>query len=477
MLRRNVVSYPSCLSVTALTAVVALVALAACGGSAPPAAPSAVVVPATSTAPSPSPALGVGGAPSGPRRGATEALKKAWPFEDPKVVVYADLDGLVHTALMTEVMKSVIGLAGILATPPQVKCIDDGIANVKEVAFGSDGEDSLVVFRIDPTKTKWVGACLAGALPETRTITLRGATEAWSAHGVAALTASGLVLSGPKQLVERSLRASESGGGSGASLVAVTLGEGEYVAWLARIFDNASPMKGSLAATDARFRIAGEADVPNDALAEQIANGLSPSALARMLPTTNTKAEEAAALVRLTNGFEVKRDGRHVAIAFELREPPPQQARDLGVAAALAVYGVRKYISNAKQSEARNVLGQLAKDTVADWEGERPGGKPRSARKLVSFGPVPKTVPKGTKYQSTDADWKPWYPLRFSMTAPQYFQYEIVAAKDGESAEIIARGDLNGDGKTSLFKLPIKVDRATNTLRVSPSIAETDPDE
>ncbi len=32
----------------------------------------------------------------------------------------------------------------------------------------------------------------------------------------------------------------------------------------------------------------------------------------------------------------------------------------VGVLAALAIYGVRKYIANAKTAEARNALGQMA---------------------------------------------------------------------------------------------------------------------
>jgi type IV pilus assembly protein PilA len=461
----------------AFTAMAILVASSGgCGGPKAPAAPTDVAV----RAPGPEGngrSASIAGTPAGPRRGASDALRKAWPFEDPKVVVYADIEGLMRTALMTEVMKSVIGLVSLWATPPQVKCIEDAIANVKEVAVGSDGDASLVVLRIDPATSKWVGECFKGAMPEARTMTMRGAVEAWNAHGAGALTADGLLLSGPKELVERALRGGGAGGSRGASLASVTLAEGEYVAWTARVFDDASPVTGSLGATEARFRIGGEGDLPSEALAAKIESELAPSAVTKMLPTTNTKPDEAAALSRLANGFAVKRDGRHVAIAFELREPPVQQARDLGVAAALAVYGVRRYISNAKQAEARNVLGQLAKDVVTDWEGERPDGKPRAKKKLVSYGPVPKTVPQGVKYQSSEADWKPWAPLRFSMTAPQYYQYEIKAAKDGESAELIARGDLNGDGKTSQFKLLIKVDRSDNALRVTPSILEIDPDE
>ena len=103
--------------------------------------------------------------------------------------------------------------------------------------------------------------------------------------------------------------------------------------------------------------------------------------------------------------------------------------------------------------------------------------RPLPKRKLVSFPPVPKTVPKGVKYQSSASDWRPWAPLHFSMEVPQYYQYEIKAAKDGQSAEILARGDLNGDGKTSLFKLRLTVERGSDRLTTSTSIEELDPEE
>src|SRR6476661_1097900 len=43
----------------------------------------------------------------------------------------------------------------------------------------------------------------------------------------------------------------------------------------------------------------------------------------------------------------------------------------VGVLAVLAVYGVRKYIANAKTAEAKNSLGQMGKDAVTAFEGER----------------------------------------------------------------------------------------------------------
>ena len=38
----------------------------------------------------------------------------------------------------------------------------------------------------------------------------------------------------------------------------------------------------------------------------------------------------------------------------------------VGVLAVLAIYGVRKYIANSKTTEARNSLGQIAKDQAAE---------------------------------------------------------------------------------------------------------------
>ena len=42
----------------------------------------------------------------------------------------------------------------------------------------------------------------------------------------------------------------------------------------------------------------------------------------------------------------------------------------VGILAALAIYGVRKYVMNAKTAEARNSLGQMGKDAVAAFSRE-----------------------------------------------------------------------------------------------------------
>src|SRR4051794_15706270 len=121
----------------------------------------------------------------------------------------------------------------------------------------------------------------------------------------------------------------------------------------------------------------------------------------------------------------------------------------VGVLAVLAVYGVRKYIANAKTAEAKNSLGQIGKDAVTAFEGERmsaavlPEGSQTSViRSLCQTGattsiPSGPTSIGGKKYQSTKLDWSNatdvsnnagWPCLKFEMTAPQYYQYSYTAA-------------------------------------------------
>src|SRR5271167_496873 len=46
----------------------------------------------------------------------------------------------------------------------------------------------------------------------------------------------------------------------------------------------------------------------------------------------------------------------------------------VGILAVLAIYGVRKYLANAKTAEARNGIGQMGKDQSAEYEMESMAG-------------------------------------------------------------------------------------------------------
>ncbi|HEY2511408.1 MAG TPA: type II secretion system protein [Polyangiaceae bacterium] len=164
----------------------------------------------------------------------------------------------------------------------------------------------------------------------------------------------------------------------------------------------------------------------------------------------------------------------------------------IGVLAVLAVYGVRKYLANAKTAEARNSLGQLAKDAAAAVEREKGTTailQPTNTSALMrqfcdSASQVPTTVPKGQKYQSSKSDWDTgsavagWKCLKFSLEEPQYFAYTYnVSSTDGNSGGFVAYayGDLNGDGNPSTFS--VSGSAFSGAVAISPNIQETNPEE
>jgi type IV pilus assembly protein PilA len=174
----------------------------------------------------------------------------------------------------------------------------------------------------------------------------------------------------------------------------------------------------------------------------------------------------------------------------------------VGILAALAIYGVRKYLANAKTAEARNSLGQMSKDASAAYSREgmaatvlTPGVSTGVVNHLCGSAattvPAAKASIQGKKYQSTAAEWNGgdavtgWTCLKFSMQDPQYFMYGYTATGTAgvanESFSAIAQGDLNGDTNLSTFTIAGTIQgNATSgglVLNIAPNIAETNPDE
>jgi type IV pilus assembly protein PilA len=166
----------------------------------------------------------------------------------------------------------------------------------------------------------------------------------------------------------------------------------------------------------------------------------------------------------------------------------------VGVLAVLAVYGVRKYIANAKTAEAKNSLGQMGKDAVTAFEGEKitdavlaEGSSAAILRQLCASSSVhvPGGAPAGAKYQSTKADWSnandvasnAGFPcLRFEMTQPQYYSYFYGSSGPTGNFSATANGDLNGDGVASTFSMNGGVN-TSGRATLAPSIGEVSPEE
>ena len=174
----------------------------------------------------------------------------------------------------------------------------------------------------------------------------------------------------------------------------------------------------------------------------------------------------------------------------------------VGILAALAIYGVRKYITNAKSAEARNSLGQLGKDAVTAFSREGMatatlalGGVAGVSNRLCSSAgnkvPAALASVAGQKYQSRPSEWMEagkdqtvgWNCVKFSMSDPQYYQYDYVETGDptaaGSKFTGFAYGDLDGDTIPSTFSIDgdIKSDTGKLVAVLAPNIKEMNPDE
>jgi type IV pilus assembly protein PilA len=165
----------------------------------------------------------------------------------------------------------------------------------------------------------------------------------------------------------------------------------------------------------------------------------------------------------------------------------------VGILAVLAIYGVRKYLANAKTAEATNSLGQIAKNAAAAFEMESMAGTVLAVGSSAAFSRklcagtgtlVPSNISsvQGKKYQSAPSDWNndPGFScLKFTMDAPQYYQYSYTAGGTGavgDSFTAQANGDLNGDGIESTFQVLGTVN-SSYILNTAPNLVTVNPEE
>lgn len=165
----------------------------------------------------------------------------------------------------------------------------------------------------------------------------------------------------------------------------------------------------------------------------------------------------------------------------------------VGVLATLAIYGVKRYLLASKTTEARNSLGQMAKDASAAYSRESvaPNILNAGSAALVSHNlcsSASKAVPAaisqvtGEKYQSAPSEWsadganKGFLCLHFMMSDPQYYMYNYQGTSGSAGTfTASANGDLDGNGATSSFALYGSV--YSGMVFVSPNFAETSAEE
>lgn len=161
------------------------------------------------------------------------------------------------------------------------------------------------------------------------------------------------------------------------------------------------------------------------------------------------------------------------------------------ILAAIAMYGVARYVRHGKTTEAQESVKRLAAETAEFYnrsDATQPSGAtPNAVHAMRHFppssrAPVPEdalTV-RGKRYQSNSMDWaaSPWKELKFSLVQPQCYQYSFTATGAGTTARalVVAEGDLDGDGTRSHYGLAVVPDESL-TAQVAKEMERTDPEE
>jgi type IV pilus assembly protein PilA len=161
------------------------------------------------------------------------------------------------------------------------------------------------------------------------------------------------------------------------------------------------------------------------------------------------------------------------------------------VLAALAMYGLGRYVRHAKTLEALgsvNAIAQAAVSAYNESDATQPAGGAEAAAHAMrhfpasSRGSVPQDAEdvRGKRYQSTRADWSPspWRELHFSIPQPQYYRYSFESSGTGRAsvASAIAQGDLDGGGLQSLYRQRITVNDNFEA-QIVPTVERENPEE
>ncbi len=131
----------------------------------------------------------------------------------------------------------------------------------------------------------------------------------------------------------------------------------------------------------------------------------------------------------------------------------------VGIISMVAYAGVARYLAHSKVPEATTTLSALENGSRVAFSAESDSGGAGTGPFVHQFCPtaatgVPATVPKAAR---ADGNWTAptWACLKFTMTGPQFYQYNYTSAGTGGTATYTATayGDLNGNSVNSTFAL------------------------
>lgn len=177
---------------------------------------------------------------------------------------------------------------------------------------------------------------------------------------------------------------------------------------------------------------------------------------------------EFAPVGALVEKVQVQHQGNSVSVHLAL-DKQQAQAFFSETLVALAKEGVEKYASSAKTAEARDHVMRIAL-ALADHARAKRARTPFPPSAPASPSVVPGRRPMDALPSFEHPSWK---AIGFAPSGPVYYSYQFVTAADGKSVEVIAEGDLDGDGVRSRYS--VKVTMVGAEPRIDPELARQNP--
>lgn len=161
------------------------------------------------------------------------------------------------------------------------------------------------------------------------------------------------------------------------------------------------------------------------------------------------------------------------------------------ILSAIGMFALARYVRHSKTTEATASVTAIAKAAAEYYDTsdatQPTGASPEAVHAMRRFPPSSRVpVPedpmsvRARRYVSNPADWaaSPWRELHFSIVQQQSYQYSFESESAGATAKatVKAEGDLDGDGRRSLYSLGVVPDEKLNA-RVAREITKTDPEE
>jgi hypothetical protein len=166
----------------------------------------------------------------------------------------------------------------------------------------------------------------------------------------------------------------------------------------------------------------------------------------------------------------VKLEQQGASVSLHLALDKAEAESFAGMLVALTTESVGKYALSAKTAEARDYVMRIALALSDHARAQRAPKTPFPTSAPAS----PAVVPGKQAVDAQGAFQHPsWKAIGFEPRGPVFYSYQFVTARDGKSVEVIAAGDLDGDGKQSKYSVKVSMDG--KEPRIDPELVRQDP--